>query len=251
MKFSQYTLNQVGGTNGQVLAQGLVYNQRDFWNFVWANQINGDNGWDQNTFPIDLTGATISAEIIRRQVTAQKDTRCGMDLTIEDYPTPRAITVVTSSDSATKYFTANDTSRMFVDQPVDFTGTVFGSIAINTNYYVAEVPTATTFSISTSSGGPVMAITTASGSMIVNRAKPNIINLPITNINATAGAFTVTIDDDTWNIIAGDPELDINSTYPICFTGRVKISFPANGDQPAYDQIVFLLFTINSDGVIN
>jgi hypothetical protein len=61
----------------------------------------------------------------------------------------------------------------------------------------------------------------------------------------------MTIDDDTWSIIAGDPDLDIDATEPACFTGRIKISFPAVGSQPAYDQAVFLLFLVNSDGVIN
>jgi hypothetical protein len=61
----------------------------------------------------------------------------------------------------------------------------------------------------------------------------------------------MTIDADTWAVIAGDPELDINATDPACFTGRVKISFPSIGTQPAYDESVFLLFLITSDGVIN
>jgi hypothetical protein len=75
--------------------------------------------------------------------------------------------------------------------------------------------------------------------------------LPITNIVAVDGTFTMTIDDDTWGIIAGDPDLDINATDPACFTGRIKISFPAVGTQPAYDEIVFLLFLVASDGVVN
>jgi hypothetical protein len=249
-KFSQYTLNQVGGFDGQVLAQELVYAQKDFWNFAWVSNVTSSNGWDTTSTPMNLTGATITANIIRRQVTGRKDTRCGLDLTIEDYPTPAAITTVSAS-SSTNYFTAADTGQMFVDEPVRFTGNVFGGVAINTTYYVLDVPTASTFSISTSTGGPVMTLSPASGSMTVNRAPPTAISLPITNITPAYGTFILTIDSNTWGIISGDPELDINATFPIAFTGYVKVAMPAVGSQPAYDEQVFLLFLINSNGVTN
>ena len=87
--------------------------------------------------------------------------------------------------------------------------------------------------------------------MFINRVAPTAVSLPITNRMDAAGTFTMTIDDATWSVIAGDPELNINATEPVCFTGRVKISFPANGGQPPYDEVIFLLFLINSDGVIN
>jgi hypothetical protein len=83
------------------------------------------------------------------------------------------------------------------------------------------------------------------------RVSPSPINLTITNRDDTAGTFTLSFDDATWAIIAGDPELDINATEPACFTGRIKISFPSVGLTPASDQIVFLLFLVRSDGVIN
>lgn len=166
-KFSQNTLTQVAGFDGQILAQELVYAQRDFWNFAWSS-VQNQGTWNQTNIPTDLTGATIDAQIIRRQIVGLTDTRTGLDFTIEDYvPTPTPVT------------------------------------------------------------------------------------LPITNVVDALGTFTMTIDQDTWDVIAGDPELDINSTDPVCFTGRVKISFPAVGTQPAYDEQVFLLFLIVSDGVVN
>lgn len=166
-KFSQNTLTAVAGFDGQILAQELVFSQRDFWNFAWTNILN-QGTWNETTVPVDLAGATIDAQIIRRQIVGLTDTRTGLDFTIEDYtPTPTPVT------------------------------------------------------------------------------------LPITNVVDLAGTFTMIIDDDTWDVIAGDPELDINASDPVCFTGRVKISFPAVGTQPAYDEQIFLLFLIVSDGVIN
>jgi len=144
---------------------------------------------------------------------------------------------------------------MYIGQPVSFSGTVFGNVAINTTYYVLTIPTATTFTISATSGGAVFALATATGSMAMNKIDPVPVVLPVTNRVDADGTFTLTIDDDTWGVIMGDPDLDINAIEPACFSGRLKISFPSivigTTTQPAYDQVVFLLFLINSDGVVN
>ena len=256
-KFSQNTLNQIGGFDGQVLAQELIYNQRDFWNFEWANITSYPSGWQTGTTPMNLVGATISAQIIRRQLTNFRDSRTGFDFQINDYPIIAKITNVTATTTGTNIMTCDSTAEMFENMPVKFTGVVFGGVAINTVYYVKEIITANTFTISatrdsnTYIAGPVFALSTASGTMAINRVPPTPITLPITNRDDLAGTFTMTIDADTWAVIAGDPELDINANEPACFTGRIKISFPAIGSQPAYDESVFLLFLITSDGVVN
>ena len=59
------------------------------------------------------------------------------------------------------------------------------------------------------------------------------------------------IDEGAWGVIASDPQLDINASEPVGFSGRIKISYPASGTTPAQDLIVFLLFLVRSDGVIN
>jgi hypothetical protein len=250
-KFSQNTLNQVAGFDGQIIAQELVYNQKDFWNFSWASDIQYTGGWVTGSTPVDLTGATISAQIVRRAITNFRDSRTGLDFIITDYPLVPAVAEVTASSSVTNYFTCDSVDLLYVGKPIQFTGTVFGGVAINTTYYVKEIPTATTFSISATSGGSVFTLTTASGTMEANTIDPTPINLPISNIVAADGTFTMAIDDNTWDLIAGDPDLDINATDPACFTGRLKISFPAVGTQPAYDEVVFLLFLVASDGVVN
>jgi hypothetical protein len=250
-KFSQNTLNQVAGFDGQIIAQELVYDQKDFWNFAWSSDLTYTGGWVTGSTPLDLTGATINATIIRRAITNFRDSRTGLDFQINDYPLVPQVAVVTASEATDDTFTCDTVELLYIGKPIQFTGTVFGGVAINTTYYVTSIPTATTFTISATSGGGTFALTTATGSMKANTIKPTPISLPITNIVAVDGTFTMTIDDDTWDIIAGDPDLDINATDPACFTGRLKLSFPAVGTQPAYDEIVFLLFLVASDGVVN
>jgi hypothetical protein len=257
-KFTQATLNQVAGFDAQILAQNLIYSQKDFWNFEWSTITSYISGWQAGTTPVDLTGAIIDAQIIRREITNFHDSRTGLDFQIHDYPIVPLITDISTTTTGTNILTCTSTIDMFVGMPVRFTGGVFGNVAINTTYYVKEIITSTTFTISDTRGaaptytvGSVFLLTTAAGTMNMVRVSPSPIVLTITNRNDTAGTFTLSFDDATWAIIAGDPELDINATEPACFTGRIKISFPAIGSQPAYDEAVFLLFLVNSDGVIN
>ena len=161
-KFANDTLVQIAGFDGQILAQELVYGQKDFWNMTWSTVTNGV------TTPINLTGVTIDAQIIRRQLSDVVDGRYGLEFKISDYtPTPTPI------------------------------------------------------------------------------------NMTIANRDDTEGKFTLIIDDSVWDIMANDPQLDINANDPVGFSGRIKLSFPAVGATPAYDEAVFLLFLIRSDGVVN
>jgi hypothetical protein len=164
--FNKNTLTQVSGFDNQIIAGELVYNQNTYWNLTLGNNANDDcNG---TITPLNLTGATITAQIIRRTLSNVKDSRYGLTFDIADVNPP-----------------------------------------------------------------------------------PSPVNLTITNISALTGTFTLVIDQSTWTVIAGDPELDINDINPVGFSGRIKISFPASGSTPANDMIIFLLFLIRSDAVVN
>jgi len=156
--FSKNTLTQVSGFDNQIIAGELVYNQRTFWNLSFAS--GGSS--------VDLTGTTINAQIIRREVSNLQDTRYGLSFDIADY-----------------------------------------------------VP------------------------------EPDPVTLTIVNENPTNGTFTLVIDESAWAIMASDPELNIAANNPVAFSGRIKISFPASGSTPAQDSIIFLLFLVRSDGVVN
>lgn len=157
--FSKNALTQVSGFDNPIIAGELVYNQKKFWNLTITS----------NDAPVDLTSATIDAQIIRRQLSNVRDTRYGLSFDIADYT-----------------------------------------------------------------------ITT-----------PTAINLTITNRDDVNGIFTLVIDDSAWSVISSDAQLDINAVDCVGFSGRVKIGFPAQGTEPAQDEIIFLLFLIRSDGVIN
>jgi hypothetical protein len=162
--FNKNTLTQVSGFDNQIISGELVYNQNTYWNLTLTSSDYGVTP----VVPLDLTGATINAQIIRRQLTNVKDTRYGLSFDISDYTPP-----------------------------------------------------------------------------------PTAIPLTISNRSDVNGSFTLTIDSNAWGLIANDPELDIASINGAGFSGRIKISFPASGTIPANDLIIFLLFLVRSDAIIN
>jgi hypothetical protein len=157
--FAKNTLTQVSGFDNPIIAGELVYNQQTYWNL----QLTSEDG----TTPVDLTGATIDAQIVRRQLSNVQDTRYGLTFDISNYtPTPSAIP------------------------------------------------------------------------------------LTITNRDDAAGEFTLVINDSSWGLLSTDDEMAINSNNGAGFSGRIKISFPVAGSQPAEDNIIFLLFLVRSDGIV-
>jgi len=157
--FNKNTLTQVSGFDNQIIAGELVWQQRTFWNLT----LNDNDG-----LPLDLSTATIDAEIIRRTLTNVRDSRYGLAFDIGNYdPTPDPI------------------------------------------------------------------------------------NLTITNLVGANGSFTLVIDSDAWDLIEGQVGLDIANINGIGYSGRIKISFPASGTTPANDLIIFLLFLVRSDAIVN
>ena len=157
--FNKNTLSQVSGFDNPIIAGELVYDQSTYWNLVLTTE--------DGVTPVDLTDATIDAQIVRRTLSNVQDTRYGLSFDIGNFtptPTPIPLTI---------------TNRVDVD-----------------------------------------------------------------------GAFTLVIDDSSWGLVDSDTQLDIASVNGAGFSGRIKISFPVVGTQPAEDNIIFLLFLVRSDGIV-
>ncbi len=96
--FSKNTITQVSGFDNPCIAGELVYDQATYWNLT----LNDEGG-----NPVNLTGATIDAQIIRRTLTNVQDTRYGLSFDIGNYtPTPTAIPLsITNRSDTTGSFT--------------------------------------------------------------------------------------------------------------------------------------------------
>lgn len=97
--FSKNTLTQVSGFDNPIIAGELVWEQQTYWNLVITA--------DDEVTPIDLTNATIDAQIIRRAMSDIQDTRNGLSFNIANYtPTPTAIPLnIVNRDDALGKFT--------------------------------------------------------------------------------------------------------------------------------------------------
>lgn len=88
--FNKNSLTQVSGFDNPIIAGELVYQQKTFWNLALTSE--------DGTTPVDLTGATINAQIVRRQLSNVQDSRYGLTFDIANYtPTPTPITLTISN----------------------------------------------------------------------------------------------------------------------------------------------------------
>ena len=91
--FNKNTLAQVSGFDNPILAGELVWDQQTYWNLTFQTPSGSD---------VDLTGVTINAQIVRRQLSNIIDTRNGLTFDISDYnPTPAAIPLTVTNIDAT------------------------------------------------------------------------------------------------------------------------------------------------------
>lgn len=97
--FNKNTLTQVSGFDNPIIAGELVYDQQTYWNLV----LTAEDG----IAPVSLAGATIDAQIIRRELSNVKDTKYGLSFDISNYtPTPTPIPLtITNRDDALGSFT--------------------------------------------------------------------------------------------------------------------------------------------------
>lgn len=90
--FNKNSLTQVSGFDNPIIAGELVYEQQTFWNLTLTNE---------GGTAVDLTGATIDAQIVQRTLSNVQDTRYGLSFDIGNYtptPTPISLTITNRVD---------------------------------------------------------------------------------------------------------------------------------------------------------
>lgn len=92
--FAKNTLTQVSGFDNPIIAGELVYEQKTFWNLTLTGE--------DDVTPVDLTDATIDAQIVRRTLSNVQDSRYGLSFDIGNYtptPTPIPLTITNRIDA--------------------------------------------------------------------------------------------------------------------------------------------------------
>lgn len=115
--------------------------------------------------------------------------------------------------------TVSDTTGFYRDMPITFTGTTFGGITAGTTYYVKEVADGNSITLSSTPGGSMLTLTTASGTMYGN--PESYMYVCTDSFNSTVYTKEATNTYETTNIVTllNTTNLTVNS--PIVFTGNV------------------------------
>jgi len=154
---------------------------------------SGDYGYGQTVLSTSVSAnARISMSQwanLRTDLLRARQHQIGGD--VSSLLTDPAISInVVASDATTNRLTTSSTTQLAVGLSVTFTGTAFGGIVAGTTYYIADIPNNTQFTISSSKGGAVFPLTTASGSLACRFGGIKITDADKTAYNALADTVT-------------------------------------------------------------
>lgn len=134
-----------------------------------------------------------------------------------------------TSSNASDYFTlaSGDTSELYPELPVVFTGTSFeGNITSGTTYYIRNVVSNTTFTVSSTIGGGNVNLAGSTGNMYLNPA--SYLYVCTGDFNSTEYSKEVTDTTVTTNAITLNNTNNLEVNSPIIFTGNVFGGLSAN-----------------------
>ena len=139
---------------------------------------------------------------------------------------------ITNTTTGSDVLTTSDTDSLYTGMPLQFTGSVFGGISTANTYYVRNVVSGTTFTISdTTSVSSNVGLSTSSGNMYLNPI--SYIYVAVDDYNSNA--LNEGIDSTTGpNIITVISSANLQVNRPIIFTtddptgnlAGVEIGFP-------------------------
>ena len=157
-----------------------------------------------------------------------------------DPTTSVAFATCTATNGTYDFITCDSTSGFYLDMPVVFTGNTFGGIIAGATYYVRQVLTSTTFTISSAPGtntGPddLVNLTTSAGIMYVNPISymynctgsydGNVITKYASNTNVVTTTVTGTNTSSTGNTITVSSTSGFVVGYPVAFSGTLSNTF--------------------------
>ena len=154
---------------------------------------------------------------------------------------PKVTTVATATTASTNAITCFSTNDFFEGRPVNFTGTAFSTIVAGTTYYVKNILSPTTFTISTTQYGSTFSLIDATGFLDVT--------LPLTTVgepNIRTYSFTLKLTSELggnfveYNMVIINqraappgPNKGPNSRIPTILNTR-PLTNTISGDDPYY-----------------
>lgn len=136
-------------------------------------------------------------------------------------PSVNQLTITTTN--AADYFSTSDTTQLYTDQPIVFTGTSFeANITSGTTYYVKTISANTYFTVASTVGGANVNLAGGTGVMYANPA--SYVYVATDTYNATACVTSVTNTFSSGNLITLSGNLSSLTSAvnaPIVFTANM------------------------------
>ena len=135
---------------------------------------------------------------------------------------------ITNTTTTTNLITTSgNTSQLYTDLPITFTGNATGTgLTTGTTYYVRNVFSSTQFTVSSSTGGSNVALTTATPTLNANPAQ--YVYICTDNYNANTYSKTVSNTTVTTNAITLNNTVNLTVNSPVIFTGTTFGGLLAN-----------------------
>jgi hypothetical protein len=175
------TINYSGIRNATATASGT----NTVTVLLTATGQNGTNGL-YTGIPVFFTGDVFGG-ISENEIYYVTTVTGPQTFTMSTQTNPTTLTI-TETDSGTDAITCESTLSLSVNEPVVFTGDVFGNIVEGTQYYIRELFSGnTTFSISETINGPVFALSSDTGSCTMISQKDTV------TLQSDTGSMTMNV----------------------------------------------------------
>jgi hypothetical protein len=156
---------------------------------------------------------------------------------------PSVVTNSTQTDQSNNTVIVTSTVGFYIGRPVVFSGTTFGQIVAGQVYYVRQVLSSTTFTISTTQNGPVFPLLNGNGAMTVTLPQVSFGNPTIRTYNFTLGLssplgnslanYSITVINQNTPVSQGGPGKPNNSRLPVVLNTR-PLTYNLHNNDPYY-----------------
>jgi hypothetical protein len=139
-------------------------------------------------------------------------------------------TTALATASGTNTITCLSTTGFTVNRPVVFSGNTYGNLVAGQTYFIKEVLSANTFTISTTSNGPVLLLDNGVGNITVTLpditvGQPTVRTFSFTlrldsEFGSDVETYSITVRNQNAPITEGGPGLSVNTRIPTIFNTR-------------------------------
>ena len=157
--------------------------------------------------------------------------------------TPSVVTIASVTSSTTNTITVTSTVGFTIGRPVVFSGTTFGDINTGQQYYIKTIPTATTFTVSTTQNGSIALLTEGTGYMTVtlpavSTGRPTIRTYSFTlelssPLGNDTGYYSITVINQNTPTSQGGPGKLPNTRLPVILNTR-PLTYDLTNNDPYY-----------------